>query len=307
VEREGRRRRRWNPRAVGALAASVVVLAGCASTTATASQGRASTPRSTVTSTTTTTLGVLPPPQVAGLRITPMYPPPGLVPLPGASWLRVDRPDGAVQFVAVFRPPTPGPHPAVVYLHGSSGLAESELAWAYGLSASGFIVVAGCYLDVDPAVERPTPHHWIPCPGLRKGEPDHPWEAAHWYQALLDVATALPDAEPDGLGVVGISYGAIEALSVHDPRVKVIVADSGYGKAGVGPVTAPVLLLGMTSDPRVKHSNVVGFEWMLHGAGKTVASQYYPGGGHVATLGLSPWIVTDATRRAQDWLHRTLD
>ena len=142
---------------------------------------------------------------------------------------------------------------------------------------------------------------------MRKGEPDHPAEAAHWYRTLLDVATALPDTKPDALGVVGISYGAIEALSVYDPRVKVIVADSGYGKAGTGPVTAPVLLLGMTTDPRVKHSNVVAFESMFRAAGKDVSSQYYPGGGRVATLGLSPWIVTDATRRAQDWLHRTLD
>ena len=106
--------------------------------------------------------------------------------------------------------------------------------------------------------------------------------------------------------MVGVSHGAITALSVIDPRVRVIVADSGYGKAGVDPVTVPVLMLGMTSDPNVMHSRVLGFEWMLRAAGKTVMSQYYRGNGHVATIAAPPMAAADATNRAEAWLRITL-
>lgn len=293
---------RVNRSFVAALLASIAGLAGCNSTTATASQA----PGTKSTSTTTTTRGVLPPATLNGLRISATFAPADVV-APPATWLRIERPDGQTQLAAVFRPASPGRHPVVVYLHGSTGLAEPELAWAQVLADRGFIVVAGCYLDVDPAAAKPTSHYWIPCPGLPRGEPSHPAAVQPGYAALLDAASALPDTEPGALGVVGVSYGAIEALSTHEPRVKVIVADSGYGKAGVGPVTAPVLLLGMQSDPFVLHSNVEAFEWMLSAAGKTVESQYYGGPGHVATLnGFSPMLVTDATNRAVAWLRRTL-
>lgn len=249
---------------------------------------------------------MLPPATVSGLHISPAAVPAGVV-APPATWLHVDSPFGQTQLVAVFRPASAGPHPVVVYLHGSTGLAEPELAWAHGLTSHGFIVVAGCYLDVDPAANRPTSHYWIPCPGLPRGEPDDPAAVKGSYEALLEVATALPDAAPGALGVVGVSYGAIEALSIKEPRVEVVVADSGYGKAGTDPVIAPALLLGMTSDPNVMHSKVETFEWMLAASGKTVASQYYPGTGHVATLlAFSPMVMTDATNRAAAWLHRYL-
>ncbi len=123
---------------------------------------------------------------------------------------------------------------------------------------------------------------------------------------MIDTATALPDARRGALGVVGVSYGAIEALSVYEPRVGTIVADSGYGKAGVGPVSAPVLLLGMQYDPNVMHARVAGFEWMLGAAGKTVESQFYPGNGHVATLAHAPMVAIDATNRAEAWLRRSI-
>jgi dienelactone hydrolase len=289
--------------ALVAAGAAISLLAGCTSTNATASQSRAARPGST--STTTTTLGVLPPATVNGLRVTPMLPPAGVV-VPPATWLRVARPGGPTQLVAVYRPSAPGPHPVVLYLHGSTGLNETEVAWAHGLAERGFIVMAGCYLDVDPVAYRPTSHFWIPCPGLQRGEPSDPGWARPAYEALLDVASALPGADPGRLGVVGVSYGAIESVSINEPRVKAIVADSGYGKAGAGPVTVPVLLLGMQFDPRVMHSNVEAFEWMLIAAGKTVASHYYPGDGHVATLADAPMVSIDATNRAAEWLHRYL-
>ena len=113
------------------------------------------------------------------------------------------------------------------------------------------------------------------------------------YEALLDAAGALPDGWHPAHWESSAS-DAIEALSTYEPRVGASSRIRAR-KAGVGPVSAPVLLLGMESDPRVAHSNVAAFEWTPAAAGKTVASQYYDGPGHVATLnvGYSPMQAID--------------
>jgi dienelactone hydrolase len=248
---------------------------------------------------------VLPPREVKGLRVSPSVAPPG-VEVPGARWLSVVRPDGKHQRAVVFQPPTRGRHPVVVYLHGSSGLAETELAWAQRLARRGFIVVAGCYLAPDPAAYRPSTHFWIPCSDLPDSEHNTRTATARAYRALLDIATALPNAKRGALGVVGVSLGAIVALSTAAPRVKAIVADSGYGRIGARPVSAPVLLLGMDSDSHVDHGNVANFELTMRAAHKPISSCYYPGDGHVVTLSLAPLIAIDATMRTSAFLHRYL-
>jgi dienelactone hydrolase len=253
---------------------------------------------------TPTTLGTLPRTDPKGLRIRTATAPPGVV-APGATWLRLERADHAVQLAAVYRPRTPGRHPVVVYLHGSSGLAETELAWGRALAAKGYIVVAGCYFDVDPGASKPTPHFWVPCPGVPNEQESAPPATAAAYKALVAVAAALPDAAPGRLGVVGVSYGAILALGIAEPRVKVIVADSGAGKAGPGPVHAPVLLLGMQTDPNEPHALLTAFELALRAAHKTVESHYYAGTGHVVTL-TSGAVGGDATTRAVSFLRRAI-
>jgi dienelactone hydrolase len=227
--------------------------------------------------------------------------------VPGSRWLWVARPDGKHQRVVVFRPKARGRHPVVVYLHGSSGLAETELGWARRLATRGFIVVVGCYLAPDPAAYHPSTHFWIPCPDLPDAQHNTATATARAYRALLDVASAMPDAKPGALGVVGVSLGAIVALtSTAEPRVKAIVADSGYGRHGAARVTAPVLLLGMDSDSHVQHGNVLNFELTMRAAHKHISSRYYPGEGHVVTLSLAPLIAIDATTRASAFLHRHL-
>jgi dienelactone hydrolase len=111
--------------------------------------------------------------------------------------------------------------------------------------------------------------------------------------------------QPGPIGVVGVSYGAIAALSIADPRVGAIVADSGYGKRGAQPVHTPVLLLAWTDDAHVAHLNVVAFEIELQKAHKQVSSQYYPGSGHVPTLAPPP-VGSDATDRAVAFLRKYL-
>lgn len=214
--------------------------------------------------------------------------------------MRIERADHVVQYAAVYRPARAGVYPAVVYLHGSTGLEDEEIDWAAQLAARGFVVVVGCYLNA------PASNRFVACPTLPIGEPTDPMAVKPAYDALLDVAAALPDTRPGPIGVVGVSYGAIAALSIDDSHVGAIVADSGYGKRGAQPVHTPVLLLAWTDDDHVAHLNVVAFEIALQQAHKRVSSQYYPGAGHVPTLAPPP-VGSDATNRAVAFLRDALD
>jgi len=277
-----------------------VVLGACASAQAERELSSAKTrpvAAASTTSTTTTALDLTPPARVRDLAVSTVPAPQVFV--PRTQWLRIARPDGVVQYAAVYRPKQSHPVPVVVYLHGSTGLEDLELDWAARLAERGFVVVAGCYLDA-PASGR-----FVGCPTLPLGEPTDPSATKDAYDALMSVAVALPGVRPGPVGVVGVSYGAIAALSIADARVGAIVADSGYGKNGVQSVRAPVLMLAWTDDGHVSHTRVVWFEVALDAANKPVTAQYYEGSGHVATL--DPGLVgVDATNRAADFLRRSL-
>jgi len=277
-----------------------VVLGACASAQAERELSSAKTrpvAAASTTSTTTTALDLTPPARVRDLAVSTVPAPQVFV--PRTQWLRIARPDGVVQYAAVYRPKQSHPVPVVVYLHGSTGLEDLELDWAARLAERGFVVVAGCYLDA-PASGR-----FVGCPTLPLGEPTDPSATKDAYDALMSVAVALPGVRPGPVGVVGVSYGAITALSIADARVGAIVADSGYGKNGVQSVRAPVLMLAWTDDGHVSHTRVVWFEVALDAANKPVTAQYYEGSGHVATL--DPGFVgVDATNRAVDFLRRSL-
>ena len=289
--------RRW-----AALVLALVITAGCSPTRvsrpAAALPQPSTAPALTVPAgSTSKTIDFTPPANVGALTISTVRGPALFV--PRAQWLRIAHPDGAVQYAAVYRPRTAGRYPAVVYLHGSTGLEDLELDWAARLAARGFVVLAGCYLNAPPS------NRFVACPSLQSDEPATPIAIKPAYDALLSVAAALPDSRPGPLGVVGVSYGAIAALSIADPRVAAIVADSGYGKNGMQPVHTPILLLAWDNDVHVAHANVVAFAQALRVAHKSVIARYYPGTGHVPTLAPPP-VGSDATDRAARFLQQTL-
>ena len=277
----------------GAAVVCAVLLAGCAAKAKAADDQPPPTP-TTAARTTTTTIDLSAPARVGDLAVSEVATPMPFA--PRAQWLRIQHSGGAAQLAAVFRPAKRGRYPVVVYLHGSSGLGLGSLRWSQRLADAGFVVVAGCYLDPYPSARV------LGCPGLLREEPDIPAQSAREYKALVDVASALPDALPDSLSVVGISWGAIIALSLPEPRVRAVVADSGYGRNGADVVTAPVFLLGMDIDSHVLHERVVMFEAALRFAHKRVTTQYYPGAGHVATLEVPP-VNDDATHRVIAFLQ----
>jgi dienelactone hydrolase len=284
---------------IAAVASLVMVIAvGCSSGT----DSRATDGGSTTTTSTSSTTTSTPPPNA--LRIADAVAPEGFA-FPGATWLTITRPDGATQLAAVFRPPARAdgnPVPVVVLLHGSSGLSKLQLASATKLAAAGFVVVVGCYLDADPISVRQSPGLFMGCPGVPDSEHSSLDQQTVAYSALLDAAQGLTGVAPDQVATVGVSQGAIVAVSVNDPRVKAIVADSGYRKTG-GNEDAPVLLLGMTTDPNVDHARIVHFEETQRAAGQPIEVQYYPGTGHVT---LYQPVADDAMNRVITFLHQHL-
>lgn len=218
---------------------------------------------------------------------------------PKAQWLRITRADGKNQLIAVYRPSGTGAHPLVVIFHGSSGLTTLHLSWAEKLAQQGYVVVAGCYLD---SADLPR-NVVLPCPGL----PDYTNATAAntrpGYVAILDAATGLDGVEPGAVGVVGTSLGPDVVLGGDDPRVKAIVADSGY-REEPGTTKQPVLLLGFLNDPNVPHAKLVAFAHAQQAAGRPVEVQYFAGSSHVALLAGDT--TAAATARAVAFLRRHL-
>ena len=237
-------------------------------------------------------------PRSSSIAWRPMSPPEN-GDVAGAQWLEIDvsvpsSPDRRI-LAAVFRPAGDGPFPAVVYLHGGSGLATSMLRWAPRLSESGFLMVAGCYVLTLRATNR------IACP-------DGP-TSDRGVAALLDLATQLPDARQDGLGVLGLSLGARMAFSVlGDSRIRAVAADSG--DPGIGPLVDPsavgaaVLLLDFEQDGFVNGLALRQYEQRLRDLGKPVESRYFAGSGHVVTL--SQATRDEATSLTLDFFGRHL-
>src|SRR4051794_33976483 len=108
----------WWSRRFGTLLVALFTTA-CAST----SSPRASSPTNasaapTTSSTTPAPIDVTPPARVGSLALSVVNAPGVLT--PRTQWLRIGRPDGVVQYAAVYRPARAGRYPAVVYLHGST-------------------------------------------------------------------------------------------------------------------------------------------------------------------------------------------
>jgi dienelactone hydrolase len=251
-------------------------------------------PTTATTSTTTTT--TVPPAE----KIGPATAPAGFN-VSGAQWIKFTRPDGKQQTAAIFRPAKAATAaPVIVLLHGSSGLARIQLDLAKRLAHAGFVVLAGCYLDATPSPTLLV----MPCAGLPNNNSETEANVRPGYKALLDVATHIKGVDPAKLGVLGISLGANVALTGDDPRVKAIVADSGFRDGG-GVTKQPVLLLGMLGDPNVPHAQVAAFEQAQRRAGRPVQFHYYPGASHV-TLFSAPNVAKDAYFRTLAFLRHQL-
>jgi dienelactone hydrolase len=114
----------------------------------------------------------------------------------------------------LYLPDEPGPHPAVVVLHGSGGMRDIYQDEAQWLSKQGYVALVLDYYARTGKIA------WLYNERVRR------WKA--WEQLVvqsLDYLAGLPEVDADRLGIWGMSQGGALALSVahEEPRVKAVV------------------------------------------------------------------------------------
>jgi dienelactone hydrolase len=188
--------------------------------------------------------------------------------------------------------------PAVLMLHGADGLGYNTQyrEGARGLAAAGYQVHLVHYLD-------------------RTGEKRAsfstlfqnfmPWMGA--VEDAMSFAASFPGADPDRIGIVGISLGAALGLAVSstDRRVKALVNYFGPLPQGAIAITShlpPTLVLHGSADPIVPVANAYAVEALLRQQNVPYEIKVYPGQGH----GFRGAAEADATARALAFMQRYL-
>jgi carboxymethylenebutenolidase len=197
--------------------------------------------------------------------------------------------------VDVFRPPSSGPHPAVVVLHGTHGPGRAEkyyLKLTESLARHGYIGLFVRYYDRG-----------------RKGKGSR----AQWAQTIgdtLSFAASLPGADPDRMALVGYSQGAFLALNdaPTDRRIRAVVAYYGGLSPGFFPSAQedmpPTLLFHGTADRTVPVRRSIETLKVLRDAGHPADLVVYPGAVHGFNLNALPG--PDAFAAEDSW-ERTLE
>jgi carboxymethylenebutenolidase len=188
----------------------------------------------------------------------------------------------------VFRPATPGRHPAVLILHGSFGLLPQYRAdivsFAEALEAKGTVAVLPHYFErtgTIPGIDATTaiPKHL------------HDWQAT--VADALAFTRAHPAVNAGRLGVIGFSLGGHLALHlamtpVSGTGLKCVVDFFGPTRAprlhGNRSTLPPVLIHHGMDDLLVDIEDSVDLVSELRAAGKVEGVGYrfskYPGQGH---------------------------
>ena len=204
-------------------------------------------------------------------------------------WIEVDVSEGRKILAALFEPSGPGPHPAVVFLHGIEGFRESHLELAREMSQHGMTVIAGCWFNayIDPDVSGQSDA--IRCPD---GPPILTLSFAPVAAAVTNISMfinsvrTLPNVKSDSVALYGSSLGSIAATAVAltGARLKAVVASTGYITSylplGVQGIQAPVLIMQGTADAIIPVAEARKFEAALKADGKDVEAKYYEGAPH---------------------------
>ncbi|MFJ1649675.1 alpha/beta hydrolase [Streptomyces sp. NPDC088258] len=148
---------------------------------------------------------------------------------PGTD-LTVTTDDGTPLAGTLTLPATPGPHPAVLLLHGSGPLDRDgntpKLPVELGGPLAALLAAEGiATLRYDRRGTGANPGNWRTA-GFTTNRED--------ASAALRALAAHPAVRPDSLGVVGHSEGAVHAmaLAARHPEVRAVVLLAGYARLG---------------------------------------------------------------------------
>lgn len=175
-------------------------------------------------------------------------------------------------------PKGPGPHPAVLFIHGRSGLNDRLQVQIRRLAARGFALLAPDYHTGRFIPELPIEHDQATERDVELG---------------LDFLKTVPNVKADRVGVVGSSRGGyhMALLAVRRPEVAGIV---GYYPHLVNPnapepmqvyrympeveeLKVPALLFVGERDQELRRELVIRVAERLQGLGRPVELFVYPG------------------------------
>jgi carboxymethylenebutenolidase len=188
--------------------------------------------------------------------------------------------------------------PAVLMLHGADGLNYNTQyrKGAHAVAAAGYQVHLVHYLDRTDEKRASFATLF---------QNFMPWMDT--VQDALAFAGKQPHADPNRIGIIGISLGAALGLAVAstDPRVKTLVNYFGPLPQGAIATTArlpPTLVLHGSADPIVPVANAYAVESLLRQQNIPYEIKVYPDQGH----GFRGAAEEDATRRSLAFLNRHL-
>ncbi len=214
------------------------------------------------------------------------------------------RSGGTAIALETLLPPGPGPHPAVLLLHGSVGATASGPRFRLimqGLAALGYAALFPHYFD-------------------RTGDDDIGAGAARddaiarsfllWQEAAADAVGAaggLPGVDPARIGLIGFSLGSFLALGVAGAGAPVCCVVEYCGGLpenlrGRLETMPPVLILHGEADTTVPVARAHELSEALAARGLPHEMHLYPGQGHI----FSGPAEADSIQRARAFLARHL-
>jgi carboxymethylenebutenolidase len=228
---------------------------------------------------------------------------------------QVEYPSGDVQVPALLLlPKSPGPHAAVLFIHGRSGLNDRVQERARRLSARGFAVLAPDYHTGRFIPENPIDHDPATEQDVERG---------------IDYLKTVPGVRVEKIAVVGLSRGGYHAALLAVRRAEVV------GMVGYYPHLAdpnapepvqiyrympeveqwrvPALLMVGDQDHQARREQVVRVAERLKERGVSAELVVYPGAQrafdfrrNLRTLG-DDLAREDALNRTVRFLNRVLD
>jgi carboxymethylenebutenolidase len=238
-------------------------------------------------------------------------------PVPAAEiherWVEYQNGDVAVPALLLV-PKGKGPNPAVLYIHGRSGLNERVQAGARRLAARGFAVLAPDYHTGRFIPENPIEHD----PATEKD-----------VELGLDFLKKVPNVESKKVCVVGLSRGGYHAALLSVRRPDLVACFVGYYPHLVNPnapepmqvyrympevenLKVPTLLFVGERDQELRRELVIRVAKRLKELGRPIELFIYPGAQRAfdfrradRTLG-DDLAREDAHNRTAIFLHRVL-
>lgn len=176
----------------------------------------------------------------------------------------------------VHRPKGDGPFPAMVLMHGCSGLRDADFRWASWLNAEGYVALVVDSFSLR-GISNICGKYWV----LRSSE--RVWDAF----GALAYLRSLPFVDGDRIGVIGWSNGGAAALRASatflQPRAggfRAAVAFYPSCRAYPPTGTIPLLLLLGELDDWTPAAPCVDASKRAHREGETVSWMVYPGAYH---------------------------